>query len=262
MWALRRRLLIIAIVLLFFAALVAGALLIKRVTEQPLCTDNKQNGSETGIDCGGVCARVCPAETVPLFVNWARVVPVTDKVYSIALQVENRNYDAVAYRASYTCNIQTADFRSVQKVSDTISVPPAGKYYFAVPSLRFASADVRPERVDCFFDSRHEWLRLPKKTTPIPFDFQSINLSVDDRPTLSAILTNTDNMRTFKNIVVTAVVYDRLETVVATSTTTVTRITPTSSENLVFTWPSIFKGVEPYRAELTPVFDFPDYAKK
>jgi len=189
-------------------------------------------------------------------------VPVTDKVYSVALQVENRNYDAVAHRASYTCDIMTADFRSVQKVSDTVSVPPSGKYYYSIPSLRFASEDVRPERVSCVFGSRHEWLRLPKKTTPAPFNFQSVVLNADDRPDLSVLFTNTDNLRTFKDITVSVVVYDSLDTIVATSTTIVNRITPTSSESLVFTWPSPFGGTGPYRAEMTPTFEFPDYDKK
>jgi hypothetical protein len=260
MWAFRRRLIIIFVVLVFCALVVGAVFAVQIITEQPLCTDNKRNGSETGIDCGGACARVCYSETHPLFVNWARVVPVTDKVFSVALEVENRNYDALAHRVEYRCDLMTEDFRTVQQVADTVSVPSSGRYRFAITGLRFASVDVRPTRAKCVFDSQHQWLRLPAKTTPSPFDIHSETLIADDRPSASAVIVNTDNMRTFKNMSVVVVVFDKLDTVVAVSTTAIDRLEPIKSKELVFTWPNPFIGVEPYRAEFSPVFDFPDYA--
>jgi hypothetical protein len=262
MWAFRRRLIIIFVVLVFCVLVVGAVFAFQVITEQPLCTDNKQNGSETGIDCGGVCARVCYSETRPLFVNWARVVSVTDKVFSVALEVENRNYDALAHRVEYRCDLMTEDFRTVQQVTDTVSVPPSGRYRFAITGLRFSSVDIRPTRAQCVFNSRHEWLRLPAKTTPSPFDVHSEILVSDERPSLSAVIVNTDNIRTFKNMSVIAVVFDKLDTVVSVSSTSIDRLEPVKSKDLVFTWPSPFTGVGPYRAELTPVFDFPDYARE
>lgn len=249
----------IAVIILFFGLVISGVFVVRKLLERPLCTDNKQNGSETGIDCGGACALVCSAETVPLFVQWSRVVPVTEKVFSVVLEVENRNYDAVARNATYTCTVQTKDYRNVQKVSDAVYVPPAGRYYYTIPGLRFSSQDVRPERVSCSFDTRHDWLRLPSKTVPAPFDFQSVELVTGERPRLGAVVFNTDNTRMFAPVEVVAVIYDNTDTVVAVSNTIIDRLSPTQSTRIFFTWPQEFAGEPPYRAELAPVFEFPEY---
>ncbi len=258
MWAFRRRIIIVIVVLLGIGLLVGGAIVLKKLTEQPLCTDNQQNGSETGIDCGGACIRVCVQETRPLFIPWARVVPVTDKVYSVVLEIENKNYDAVAHGITYRCNLLTDDYRRVQQVSGSASVPPAGNYFYAVTGLRFASNDVRPSRAQCTVNNDHEWLRLPKKTTPNPFDYQNTSLQIDDRPSATTTITNTDAFRLFKDVQTVAVIFDATDTVVAVSTSVTDRLPPLETARLVFTWPVSFQGTEPYRVEFRPVFKFPD----
>jgi hypothetical protein len=45
--------------------LVFGFLVYKSFfVEIPTCSDVKQNGSETGIDCGGSCTQVCRVQAV------------------------------------------------------------------------------------------------------------------------------------------------------------------------------------------------------
>ena len=60
-WAFKRQIFYILILILFFS--VCGFLILyPRLNKAPICTDGIQNGTETGIDCGGSCANACLAE--------------------------------------------------------------------------------------------------------------------------------------------------------------------------------------------------------
>jgi hypothetical protein len=259
MWAAKRRLFITLLLTLVVVLFVGGVILIKKASEQPLCSDGKQNGSESGVDCGGACTRVCLDDTRPLRVNWARVVPVTDTVYSLAFEVVNRNYDSVAFHASYVCNLYSDDFTLVQETKGLVNIPPSGKHIIANTGLKYVSEDGRPTSVTCRFENIKEWLRLPKLTTPSPFSVDLQNFSYEGMPKIKATITNIDSKRVFKEVTVVAGVYDATNTLVGVSTYLVDRLDPTEAQSVSYTWPQSFKGVAPYRVEFSPIFEFPDY---
>ena len=73
---------------------VVAAFLTWRYWPTPTCFDGRQNGTETGVDCGGGCEQVCRAQAVELKILWSRVFEVTHGVYTAAAMVENANLDA------------------------------------------------------------------------------------------------------------------------------------------------------------------------
>jgi len=56
--------------------------------ETPTCFDKKQNGTETGIDCGGSCSLMCSVEVKAPRIVWAKVFPINGNVYDIAAYVQ------------------------------------------------------------------------------------------------------------------------------------------------------------------------------
>ena len=84
-WALRRQIFYVAVILAFF--LVFGFLIVyPHLNKVSTCSDFKQNGDETGVDCGGLCQRACIFETDKIAVLWSR-----------AFQVIPGRFNAVAY---------------------------------------------------------------------------------------------------------------------------------------------------------------------
>lgn len=63
-------------------------------TKVSTCTDGIHNGYEKGIDCGGLCARICKAEVLPIEVKWSTFFTIEKNVYDIAAMVTNKNTNA------------------------------------------------------------------------------------------------------------------------------------------------------------------------
>ena len=57
----------------------------------PNCFDNKLNGDESGIDCGGSCELSCHNEVLPLEVKFARSIEAEENLYDLIGMVQNKN---------------------------------------------------------------------------------------------------------------------------------------------------------------------------
>ena len=89
-WAFKRQIFSLAIVLVVFS--VFGFLVFYPYFNQaPTCADSRQNGDETGIDCGGSCVRACLKEADPLSIIWSRAFKVLPGRYNAVAYIENHN---------------------------------------------------------------------------------------------------------------------------------------------------------------------------
>jgi hypothetical protein len=57
----------------------------------PTCFDNKQNGLERNVDCGGACELVCKVDFVPLENTFAKAFKNGQNKYDILVILENKN---------------------------------------------------------------------------------------------------------------------------------------------------------------------------
>ena len=69
---------------------------------KPTCVDNKKNGFEIGVDCGGVCALRCQSEVAPLSVVWARAVKTSTSTYDLVGVISNKNINNAPRSVAYT----------------------------------------------------------------------------------------------------------------------------------------------------------------
>ncbi len=258
MWSARRRAFIILVVIAALALLIFVPITIRNLAVVPTCTDGRQNADETGVDCGGSCVLVCRAQAAPLIVEWARVVPVTSTVYNMAFLAHNRNYDAIARNVPYRCALYDAEHNKLQEQKGNMTVSPAGKMTQIETGLEFP-AENPPVTARCEFSTNHQWLRLPAKSLPSPFDYQSTVIDSEGRPSVTTMASSLDPNRTFSNVGFVASVWDSTDTLVAVSRTLVDTISPTNRYPLVFTWPQALGGVGPYRATFSAFFEFPEY---
>src|SRR3989344_8040872 len=100
-WAKNRKRMIFGLVFLFLI-LVIGLPLFLLIYQKPTCSDGKQNGDETGVDCGGSCSRLCAVESLPLVVKGdPRILKVATSTYEGVALINNLNSNVEVASAHY-----------------------------------------------------------------------------------------------------------------------------------------------------------------
>jgi len=101
---------------LVFLALIVIAVYYIWFKPAPTCFDNIQNGTETGIDCGGSCPS-CELKTlVSLDANWVKYFP-ADNQTAIVAKVNNANLRWAADSFSYTLDIYGTSSDKIQTIT-------------------------------------------------------------------------------------------------------------------------------------------------
>src|SRR5690242_17585608 len=111
-WASHRKSVVFLIVFLAVVVLVAIPSYFA-LQNKPSCFNNKQDGDETGIDCGGGCQLICTPEILPLIARGdARLLKIASSTYEVVILVENPNILGTVARAPYSFNIYSGVSKS------------------------------------------------------------------------------------------------------------------------------------------------------
>jgi hypothetical protein len=132
-WAFRRQFTYLAVFFVF--ATTVGYAIFSKVGPQATCTDGIHNQTEIGIDCGGVCERVCPNQVVDLEIGWSKVFPASDGTYDAVALVTNPNISyglgVLHYRFSL---FDEKNLLVAQREGDTF-VNPQERFVLYEPSI-------------------------------------------------------------------------------------------------------------------------------
>ncbi len=249
-WADRKRkrvLLIIGVILLFA---IIGAIVFFAGRKKPTCFDGIQNGTETGVDCGGSCARACDDEALNLIVWWERPFKVTKGLYNVVAYLENQNLDLGIENLTY-------EFRVYNRENVLISEPRVGTT-FVEPNKRFAifepgiqTGDEEAYTVFFHILSQSDW----KKVNP-DFAYNLFQVTkpvlrkLRTTPQLTAKVKNTSLYR-FVNVPVVVIVYNSQGNAIATSQTYIDAIGNGEEKEVFFSWPEPFRS-DVARVEIIP----------
>lgn len=238
MWAIRRRATIILILIGAFALVVLLPYwLTHRVA--PTCIDGKKNQNETGIDCGGACALVCPGGAKDLRISWTKVFPVRKGVYDIVSYAENANFAIGAPHIPYTAKLYDED--------DVVIAEEKGETY-AKPNERFVifrgnmlTGDKVAVKGSIELAPNFRWYSESREEQQFSVE-NKILTGYDRKPRLSAVLANTSPIL-HRDVDVTAIIYDEQGEPIGVSSTRVEKIDKNSSENIFFTWTQPFNYI-------------------
>jgi len=234
-WSDKRRLLIIGGAA-FFALVVISGLAFSFLYKPPNCTDGKQNGVETGIDCGGTCVYVCNAVVEEPRITFARTVTTGDRTDVIAY-IENRNQDAEAKAAAYTVEVFDEAGRLIGSKKGTVDLPARSVVPVFVPSLLPGVAFT--PRAFVSFDEGIAW-RLPRERQAEAV-VSNVVLLAGTSPRVTATITN-PSATVMSDRTVLATVFDADGFAIAASRTTIQALAPRAGATAVFTWPEAFRG--------------------
>ncbi|MDD5152863.1 MAG: VWA domain-containing protein [Candidatus Pacebacteria bacterium] len=205
----------------------------------PTCSDNKQNGSETGVDCGGGCATFCASQVKEPEVVWAKAFPLTPGRYSVAAYVENSNSGAGIKNARYTVRVSDASGKVLLNrdgVRDEIA--PSSVFLLFEGNFDFAT---KPNKVEVEWnkDDINRWEKASKAESVLATKNETLS-NPDTKPRFDATLLNTDLVDDVGRVLLGAVIYDSTRNPIAVSSTYVDSAPRGSEQNIFFTWPSRF----------------------
>lgn len=251
-WALRRQIFYVLVLILFFLSL--GYLIIHPIfNKAPTCTDNKQNGAETGVDCGGSCARACLNQVDELSVLWSRAFRVVPGRYNAVAYLVNHNKNTAINKINYKFRFADKDNIYIGKREGSSYVPPSGAFAIFEPAIDVGNSI--PIYTTFEFTQVPDWTFISQeKINQIKVLVSNINL-IDEKtsPKLSATIKN-NSLFIIPDVNITAILYDASGNAVSTSHTFLDVLNPEEIKDVSFTWPEPFSA--PIVAkEIIPMFN-------
>ncbi len=247
-WGFRRKL-IYSSVILTIALLLITFVWIEFFTATPTCFDTKQNGNESGVDCGGSCALVCVDVARDPVVLWARAFPTHGNIYTALAYVQNNNGETSARQVPYIFQFYDADNKLVSEKSGVMDIPPVQT--IPVMETNIVVGDRKIARTLFSFSGAPVWQRVVHGSVPQIRVIKQTLASGASR--LDATVEN-DSQQDLQRMTIFAVLFDSEGVARAASRSTVPLLMHTSTQNVVFTWPEGIPDV--VRAEISVLPSF------
>lgn len=222
-------------------ALAAGGIFYQLFYRAPTCADGRQNGQESGIDCGGACQAVCKPDVLTPVVLWSKIFNVSGSVYNVVAYIENPNINSENEKVSYAFKIYAADNTLLETREGETFIPKNKKFAVFEPGFNFAGKI--PKRVEFEFTSFAAWTKNTSDDPALYIDYSPL-LSTSSTPRIEGSVANNSEAN-ISRLELTGLVLDGRENVVAASRTFVENLSRGASADFVFTWPKPFDlGVE------------------
>lgn len=240
--------------LAFWAALIGGMYAWQK--PEPSCFDNRQNQKETGVDCGGPCAKVCiPTAIAPLSQNGDPKLIILGNLsgpaeaaprISIAAEIQNRNLDFGASSFDYVFKVYDADGALIQSFPGRSFIYP-GEVRRLVLLNEALPAGSRPFAAQLVMQNP---LWTPGTRFPRPeLVIRTVNTSAaNENLVTQGTIVNQDSVD-FPTVYLTAVYYDQNGTIVGVSGTERNNVTAGESREFSLFHPLI-SGAVPERTQV------------
>lgn len=203
--------------------------------QKPTCADGRQNGDETGIDCGGSCSILCSFEAIDPIIVWSRAFKVTPDIYSAIAYIQNPNLNSQAV-VSYRFSLYDKNNSLITTRENRAFIP---KYkVFAVFEPNINTKGRVPNRVSFEFTSKPSWTRnmVPNPDLLVS---EKVLSNEDTKPRLDARIENKSS-RPQSHIETVAIVYDDKENAIGASRTVIDKLDVGETADAIFTWPAPF----------------------
>ena len=186
-WARNRRFGILGILGAFVVYLMVSTYMTHFYTPAS-CFDGKDNGRESGVDCGGKCVRICTHEVIPPKVVWVNSFEIYPGQYNTVAYIENPNQGAGTPAMNYTFTLMNGT-RVVAERSGTTILPPGSVYpifegkIFTVDQQPITETVIKVEPAEIW---------QPATIGAKQFSTRDLELAnSDDRPRLDVAMVNT-----------------------------------------------------------------------
>lgn len=235
-WSLKRQILY-GVGTLFALVLILAYPAYLLLHNDPTCTDSKQNGTEEGVDCGGICTRACIDRVAPLAVKWTNFFAVGNGTYNVAASVENRNAGAGVMDLPYRFILyDTTGAIIAEREGRTFANPRDEVVIF---ESGIVVGGKTPAKVELVLPAAPEWIQAVEVTPDRITVRDKVFTGKDAKPKLTATLENT-SPNEVRDVEAIAVVYGGRGEAVGVSSTLIERIRGDGTAQASFFWPLPF----------------------
>lgn len=235
-WATKRKN-VYSLIILGVIILGAGLPTYLFLYKKPTCTDGIKNGGEKGVDCGGICTKLCSADfSGPVYI-WERLSHVSGNVYNVIAYVENPNVSVEAPLAPYSFRLYDNNGVLITERKGAITIPSGKK--FAVFEQGIITAEKTPVKVTFEFIGQPKWAVSTKnvsyKTSGVAYDMTG------GFPRVNGLVINTTR-DTYQNLDAIVLLYDTDGNIIDFSKTVIDELKGEDTAPVVFTWPTALRA--------------------
>lgn len=94
----------------------------------PTCFDKKQNGYETGTDCGGTCSLRCFSDVSIVEAEWSRAIRTSPNTYDLVGMLANKNINSAPLFVSYIFTVFNKNGKILDIEEGSTTVLLAGEF--------------------------------------------------------------------------------------------------------------------------------------
>jgi hypothetical protein len=223
------------------------------IHKPPSCFDNRQNGDEVGIDCGGSCPGACYFQVDEVSVLWARAFRVVPGRYNAVAYLENHNANAAVEKIKYRFRFADKDNVYIGKRDGETTVPPGRKFAVFEPAVDIGNSI--PVYTTFEFTEVPVWSQVSEeKVNQLKILISDIHLENETTsPTLSAKIKNS-SLFSIPEIKVVSILYDKLGNALMASSTYLDELRGEEEATVEFTWPE-GTDQEVVATEIIPIFN-------
>lgn len=231
-------------------ASILGVILIQVTKVTPTCFDNKKNGDEVGVDCGGGCLQYCANELAQPKVRWVRSFEISPGVVHAVAYIEHSYPGAAAREAQYQFKFYDAKNSLITERKGSTMIGPMGRSAIVETLVQTGNSPVATTRFS--FTEPVPWEKIKNSFSQLVIKTDRTLLEQFNGGTrLTATLEN-KNRFSFSDMEVVAILYDARDNAVTVSKTLVTSLPALGSQTIYFTWPQKIDLTTVKRIEVMP----------
>ncbi|MEI7890699.1 MAG: hypothetical protein WCI36_01890 [bacterium] len=230
----RKRIIILIIFLLIFAA--TGYFLNYLIAPSATCSDGKQNQSEKGVDCGGVCAPCKEiVQTKDLEIKEVAVAIGGNQTYDVIAKISNPNEVMGSKEFGYTFTLKDAEGKVLAtKQGKTFILPSDTRY---IPELGLKTEnDVVPSSVDFVLDDI-SWEKLTEMGKPQLGVYNKNVKEVNVASTQADAVIRNESGLYLKKIYVTVVLRSKENAIIGINKTEINSVRQKEQRDFNLVWP-------------------------
>ncbi len=233
-WSGRRRV-IYAITTLVISIAILTFVWLQFFNAPPTCFDNKQNGSERGVDCGGSCALLCANLAGAPRVLWARAFQNgAPNIYTLASYIENPNPSAGAKGVGYVFQLYDADNKLIIEKRGVADLPPVQTVPIVEPIVDVGNRTVAHTEFSFSGETQLIWGAVAPGSIPA---LRVARQQLSSNGSRLDIAIENNGIFDASNVTLVAILYDTRGVARAASKSVVPTILHKTTEEVTFTWP-------------------------
>jgi hypothetical protein len=216
----------------------------------PSCFDMKQNGYETGVDCGGTCSLRCTAQVIPLSVVWATALQSSSTTYDFAALIANKNINNAPHEVGYTFTAYDSDGKIMATIPGKTVAPVGGEFPVIIASVPLPHA---PANVSATLTPNVPHYTVLENPALPTIRVADSHYEAGSIPRVYATITNTKRI-ILRNLPVRVVLYDIDGNAFAVGQTIIPELNKEEVKQVVFTWDRAF-AFPPTKIRVFPILD-------